>query len=494
MSKKPLDLNEIKAASAETKNEALAPDENVADVINEANTESEVSQEVQRENTLSDIDALDAEIAAEEAKIKNDAIDSKTLDSAKNADEAEVVNETIEKDSEELAKKEQDRVEDETKKILEDLMSEENLELTDDEIYKKQEEKRKEDKEREENEKRLKELKESYVKAVINRDKIDLTSYRISTSPIAVSRILQANMGDAKVGAWGLYFSGNAIAMTAFGGSELSIITTETSQNDLIDQVHTFEIIHKHIVDPNKGELKDWLHKFTYLDLSDLFFCIYKATFKGSNYASFTCSNEKCQNVYLAPLRFDQMIVYKNDEVKKRMENIIKKDPTSPSKNLINKKLIQASKDYCCTINVPSLYKIIFEQRVLSKTFRDNNKDLVDTLLYIDEIFKIDQESKMLIPVDTSADPSNHNLSVKRKVAIYSRILMTLNADEYSYLRYEIGQYVDKYNSKTDRVTYQYPETECDKCHTKKEAQEYEPLMMLFLRSRLGRVLNISES
>lgn len=490
MSKKPLDLNEIKAASAEEKKDTLTPDQDIQNAISEVSNENE--QVVKNESTMADIDALDAEIAAEEAKVKQEEIENKNLNSAKNTDELQVANETIKKDSEELAKKEQERVEDETKKILDDLMSEENLELTDDEIYKKQEEKRKEEKENEENERRLRELKESYKKAVINRDRIDLTSYRISTAPISVSKILQANMGDSKVGAWGLYFSGQPVAMTAFGGSELQIITTETSSNDLIDQVHTFEIIHKHIVDPNKGELKDWLHKFTYLDLSDLFFCIFKSTFKGSNYASVTCSNEKCKNVYLAPLKFDQMIVYKTDDVKKRMEQIIQKDPTT--KNLINKKLLQISKDYCCTINVPSLYKIIFEQRVLSKEFRDNNKDLVDTLLYIDEIFKIDEETKMLAPIDTKPDPSNHNLSVKRKVAIYSRLLMTLDADEYSYLRYEIAQYVEKYNANTDRVTYQYPETECDKCHTKNEKQETEPLMMLFLRSRLGRVLNISES
>jgi len=485
MSNKPLDLKDIKEASAEEKKkDVLAPDENVQNEIS--------AQVVTNERSMADIDALDAEIAAEEAKMKQDKIDNKNLNAAKNIDELKVANDAIKEDSEDLAKKEQERVEDETKKILDDLLSEENLELTDDEIYKKQEEARKAEKEREEANRRFMELKDSYKKTIIDRDKIDLTSYRISTTPIQIGKIFKTNMSESKVGAWGLYFSGSSIAMTSFSGPELQIITTETSNNDLIDQVHTFEIIHNHVVDANKTSLEEWLQKFTYLDLSDLFFCIFKSTFKGSNYASFTCDNEKCNNVYLASMKFDQMIVYKNDDVKKRMEQIIQKDPTT--KNLINKKLLQVSKEYCCTINIPSLYKIIFEQRVLSKDFRDNNSDLVDTLLYVDEIFKIDEDTKMLVPIDTKPDETNHNLSVKRKVAIYSRILNSLDADEYSYLRYEISQYVSKYGADTPRVTYQYPEVECDKCHTKKDAQEMEPLMMLFLRSRLGRVLNISES
>lgn len=476
--KKELNLDTLKTIN-KTENDVLAPSEETEKAVKEHNIEDDFAK-------------LDKEIEEEEALANKKNEEKEQLVSVKSVNELEMGTNVI-KETEQINKDEEiKRAEDEAKKIIDDMLDDSNLELTDSEIYKKEEEKRNQEKERKETIERYKSLQESYRKTIIERDADDLSQYQIALAPTPATKILSAKMGEAKTSAWGLYYSGKSIVMTEFGGPELQIITNETSNNDLIDQVHTFEIIHSHVVDPNKGELSDWLQKFTYLDLDDLFFNIYKATFKGTNYGSFDCKNEKCKNVYMADMKFEDMVNYKNDEIKTRMQNIIKQDPTT--KDLIKKKMINISSDLACTINIPSLYKIIFEQRVLSSEFRENNEDLMNTLLYIDEIFVKDKENKLLSPLDTRPDPTNQNLSIKRKIAVYAKTISRLDVDQYSNLKHEIGKYNEKYTS-GERVTYRYPEVTCPKCGYKNEAQEdVQPLFMLFLRSRLGRVLNISES
>ena len=289
-----------------------------------------------------------------------------------------------------------------------------------------------------------------------------------------------------------MYTSGMAIAMTEIGGPEMEILTQQTSDNDLIDQATTFEIIHKHIVDPNKGTIEEYFKKMTYLDLRDLFFAAYKASYKSSNYASFNCTNERCRKMFMQPIAFKDMVVYPNEKVEERMKNVINQDPTSSS--MIKKKLIHVSPDYAATIDIPSIYKITFEQRMLSAEFRRKNEDLNNTMMYIDELFYKDRENKTLNPIDTKPDPNNISLSVKRRVAIYSKILMRITSDDYAHLKQQINDYIGKYTDEDSRIIYRLPEVKCPHCGTVIPEQRMDPLTMLFIRHQLGRLLSIKRS
>lgn len=441
-------------------------------------------------STADDLDQLDKEIEEEEKAMLQEEQEPKALDSIKSIDEEDVINDVIKEDEKELLRKEQQEAENTAKSIVEEMFNDENLELNEDEIYKKKEQEAKREETRKRNQEIYLNLKESFQDNIIKKDQVDLTGFRISKTPISVSKILTAPMSNARVGAWGLYHSGRAIAMTEIGGGDLEIITQETSSNELVDQLHSFQIIHKHDIDPNKGTLEQWLQKMTYLDLADLNFCVYKASFQGANYLSYQCTNKECNNAWMKEKPMKEMVKYKDDATKERMLKIIQKDPTT--KTNITSKLIQVSPDIVVSITAPSLFKLIFEQRILSPEFRKNNEVLMNILVYIDNIYRLNKDDMMLYPVDTRPDPDNIDLTVKRRVSIYSKILTGLTSDQFWLLQSKIAEY-DRTNS-DEAITYQYPEDECPKCHTIVPAQNYNPVAMLFLRHRLGRVLNFSRS
>ena len=435
----------------------------------------------QRTEEDSIMEDLDREIAEEDAV-------TTTIDVTPE-EEGPIDPEEIEK---EAIKKEQQEADARAKEYVEDMLSDENIELDDDAIYKKKEQERKSKKEQEESRERYLELKESYQAQIINSGLDELKEYRFAKAPVSVSKIFQNNLTQEKVGAWGLYTSGLGVAMTEIGGPEMEILTQQTSDNDLIDQVATFEIIHKHIVDANKGTIEEYFKRMTYLDLRDLFFTAYKASYKSSNYASFNCTNERCKKMFMQPIALKDMVVYPNEKVEERMKKIINQDPTSGS--MIKKKIIHVSPDYAATIDIPSIYKIIFEQRMLSSDFRRKNEDLNNTLMYVDEIFYKDKDSKTLNPIDTKPDPNNIALSVKRRIAIYSKILMRITSDDYAHLKQQINDYITKYTDEDNRIVYQLPEVKCPHCGTTIPAQRMDPLTMLFIRHQLGRLLSIRKS
>ena len=391
-----------------------------------------------------------------------------------------------------IVKEEQKKIDEEAKDYVDDILSDENLELDEDEIYKRKEQEKKDKKEREESRQRFLELKESYTEQVINSELDDLRGYKFAKSTISLGKLFNGDLTTNRVGVWGLYNSGVSVAMTEIGGPEMEILTQQTSDNDLIDQVSTFEIIHKHVVDNNKGTMEEYFKRFTYLDLRDLFFTVYKSSFKGSNYGSFNCTNEKCKKMFMSHMNFKDMVVYPNEEVEARMKAIINKDPNSSS--IIKKKLIHISPEYACTIDIPSIYKIVFEQRMISAEFRRKNEDLNNTLMYIDEIFYKDRENRMLVNIDTRHDPNNMSQSVKRKMAIYSKILMRITSDQYAHLKQQINDYIGKYNDDKVRIKYQLPEVKCPHCGTVIKAQEMDPLTMVFIRHQLGRLLSIKKN
>ena len=194
----------------------------------------------------------------------------------------------------------------------------------------------------------------------------------------------------------------------------------------------------------------------------------------------------------MSHMNFKDMVVYPNEEVEARMKAIINKDPNSSS--IIKKKLIHISPEYACTIDIPSIYKIVFEQRMISAEFRRKNEDLNNTLMYIDEIFYKDRENRMLVNIDTRHDPNNMSQSVKRKMAIYSKILMRITSDQYAHLKQQINDYIGKYNDDKVRIKYQLPEVKCPHCGTVIKAQEMDPLTMVFIRHQLGRLLSIKKN
>ena len=480
MSKQRLNLDDLKSqVNADTR--AIEIEEKEREDLEKSIKEAEAST-IDKEAALKDLEAIDKEI--EDAEVVSEAKEVKAVDSLKEMDE--VTNKMAEEEKIEQDIKEAEKAAEDASM---ELFSEENLDLDPEEIAARKEEEEERKRVQKAREEGYLKLKESYIETVVKKDKVDLSGFTISTKPVSFSKIFDAKTDNKKLSAWPLYFSGFPVVMKEFGGPDLETIAQETSNNDLIDQIGTFRIIYNHVVDENKGTLEEWLQKITYLDLSDLFFNVYKASFKGANYLSFNCTNTKCNNMWMEAHSMKDMVEYPNDAVKERYEKIVKQDPTT--KSVVTKKLIQVD-NYAFSLSIPSIYKIIFEQKLLGDRFREQYSNLMNLLLYVDDIYQIDTEDKMLHSIDTRPDPNNKELSAKRKMVTFSKIMLTLSSDSFNTLEHEIGEYTKKFD--VDKIKYKLPATKCPKCGKEVEERELEPLSMLFLRHRLGRVLNISKS
>lgn len=444
--------------------------------VEDTNSEDKIIEEDEREEVDKSIEEDEANV--EEVKKVTEKL---TPQPSKIEDEMDkVFEEVIEEEAAEAHK----LAEEEAKEKSDELLNDDNLELDDDAIYERKQAEIRAKQREEDTRKRWLELQTSFNKNIIEPNIADIASYKISKKPVSINRIFNQDLSTSKIGSWGLYYSGIPLTMSEVSGPELGLIIPN-NDNETIDQIQMFNIIHKHIVDPNKGALEDFLKKFSFLDFSDILFTMYKATFKDSNFTYFTCPNSKCNKVFMEKMKIEDMIVYPDKETEERMKKIIAKDPTT--KNVVTNGMVAASPEIVVSIKIPSIYKILFEQQYISQSFKDKNRDMNNTILYIDEIYYKDPETKTLSPFDTRPDPNDIQKTAQRRVAIFSRILNRLTLEEYIYLTQRIRDYLEKYPD--NKITYQFPAVKCPDCGTEIPAQPMDPYQMVFYRRQLGRIV-----
>ena len=513
--KKPISLNDIKAsANPQDKSETLVPSPipNLATPIKKTEDGKIVSYVSEQKDVMEGVTSVDIKDVEKSIQEVEDTSEDKII----KEDEREEVDKSIEEDEANVkavqklsdqAKPQSSELDDEMDKVFEevieeeaaeahklaeeeakeksdDLLNDDNLELDDDAIYERKQAEIRAKQREEDTRKRWLELQNSFNKNIIEPNIADIGSYKISKKPVSINRIFSQDLSTSKLGSWGLYYSGIPLTMSEVSGPELGLIIPN-NDNETIDQIQMFNIIHKHIVDPNKGTLEDFLKKFSFLDFSDILFTMYKATFKDSNFTYFTCPNNKCNKVFMEKMNIEDMIVYPDKDTEERMKKIIAKDPTT--KNVVTNGMVAVSPEIVVSIKIPSIYKILFEQQYISQSFKDKNRDMNNTILYIDEIYYKDPETKTLSPFDTRPDPNDIQKTAQRRVAIFSRILNRLTLEEYIYLTQRIRDYLEKYPD--NKITYQFPAVKCPECGTEIPAQPMDPYQMVFYRRQLGRIV-----
>ena len=343
-----------------------------------------------------------------------------------------------------------------------------------------------------ESEKQFEELK-SEVKKKINpiRKAFDLSKFTIAQKSMNAQKVMKlAVQQHQNIADWVLYSEGRPISLSGLSGPEILKLNPENSSRNRLNTFRDmYRIIYDHICDANKPEFETWLKRTHFIDIQHIYFGLYMATFGGSNFITYSCTNDKCNNVFIKDIKFEDMIKYKDDSVKKKVQDILKMDTTSAvESDEYETDLIQISDNYVFAIKTPTIWNVIMETATLSDKFLEKHADLIDLVSYIDKIYLIDAANQRLIPVDTKPDPNDQAKTSARRIRAFYDVISTLNSEDFYNLRAKIAEY----DKASDELSYQIPACTCPKCATEIAANEsILPENMLFTRHQLAAIGNM---
>lgn len=319
---------------------------------------------------------------------------------------------------------------------------------------------------------------------------IDLSKFTIAKKSINASKLLKLAVKDHQcVADWVSYAAERPISLTGLSGSEILKLNPDNSTRNRLNTFRDmYRVIYDHIYDGNKPEFETWLKQTKFVDLPHIQFGLYMATFQGSNFVTYSCPNNKCNKVFIKDVDFKDMIVYASDEVKQKVQDMLKMDTTSKSNDSYDTDLIPISDNYVFALKTPSIYNVIIETASLSDQFIEKYADLIDVVSYIDGIYLIDYDTNSLIPVDTKPDPNDQAKTSARRIKVFHDIISKLSSEDYYRLRAEINNYDKSAND----ITYQIPACTCPDCATEIPANtNMSPDNMLFTRHQLAAIGNM---
>ena len=333
-------------------------------------------------------------------------------------------------------------------------------------------------------EEEIRQLSQQYKSQVLEELKLersnDLDGFSISNKPIKLKSALQVERSSYTV-TWGLQYTGKPIEMTPISGEELLQLNPQNTDMTSINGLRTiFNIMYRHTVG-KKPDIDTWLKQISVYDLDCMIFAMYMANFKDTNYLSYQCPNNKCNNLFINKKDVKDMVVYPNDEVKQRFEDILHSRPVKSK--LFRTKPIQVSRDYAFSFCTESIYGDMIERAALTDEFASKYANVVQIMANIDTIYKIDNVTKQLYPIDLGVVEDSLSKTVMRKVKAIYEIMKNLSSDEHATLMGEVYKITRVFTD--DKITYQIPSTECGKCHTTIEATPQGALQLLFTRAFL---------
>ena len=317
----------------------------------------------------------------------------------------------------------------------------------------------------------------------------DISSFSISKRPAANVISTPRDKGN-KVADWVLMSSNKPIYMRRFSGTELERLGNGGKGRSRLNRtLDTWQLIYDHIVDPHKPDtLENWAKATSFLDIDHIYMAIYRANFEGSNFIPYNCTNRKCKEKVFLSDNFDIMDMCKfADKKDKARFNSILGSETSPASELYSTEVVPVSDDYAFVFREPSIYNIIFESAVLDEEFVEKFGELISICTYIDNIYYINKQTMELQPVVSNTYANNMKKTVKSKIIKFSKIINTLDSDQYN----AVYAYMNKINEAGEALTYQLPEVNCPACKTVIPAKPQEAQALVFTRHQLAALATL---
>lgn len=347
----------------------------------------------------------------------------------------------------------------------------------------------------EEEKAKQKEIRENFQKQVfealgspVKIDRGRIKTFKVASKPISINSVLKTNTNVATA-TWALPNSGRLITLSSLSGEEIENLNRDTDDDEentnLLNRL-IFNTIYNHLIDASKpATMEEWVKTINWFDINDLYFALYLATFKNSNFVTYSCTNDKCQNVFLEEKKYKDMISYTDDKAKELYSTLLKSG-IDATPTTIKEDIIPISDKYAIGFRAPSIYDMVFGVSSLDEGFRNKYASIIGNISYMANVYYIspDDDGGTLYPISFNARNNDTSRTMKNKIVAYYNILKNFSSDEYSIVTRTIADIDSQYGFKS---TYHYPDTVCPKCHTaiKRADQSVPPLAMVFIRHRL---------
>ncbi len=335
-----------------------------------------------------------------------------------------------------------------------------------------------------------------FRKEVYDKLKIDaqsstkkISGFKISSKPVSINKVLKSVSSSINTATWPLPNSGRLVTFSALSGEEIENLNPDSHEDMSGDMSNRliFSTIFSHLIDANKPKtMEEWLKTINWFDINDIYFAIYLATFRNSNFITYTCSKDKCNNIFLKEVKYQEMIKYVDKESEELYNKLLKSgvDVTPES---ISEDVIPINDKYAIGFRAPSVFDIIFGASSLDKSFRTKYATTIGNISYMSNIYFINNDT--LFPIDCKPVKDNPSKTMRNKIVAYYNILKTLSSDKYSMVTRSINEINVK---NKNMATFHYPDSVCTKCGTeiKRSEEDINPLVMLFIRHQLVQFAN----
>lgn len=333
-------------------------------------------------------------------------------------------------------------------------------------------------------------------KVVGTARKFDVGAMKVSKKAVSFQSALtkiKKNSNDVgkATATWSLMSIKRPYICSALTGPELTTIyDIDNTNSNFIANVQQLKILYAHDENPYKPKsFEAWAKTIPYSDLDEVFMAEYVATFGRGNYIPYACEAKTCHYMELKDQKdiMEKMVRFKNDDIKKRFEEARSLPITPEMSNMYETVVVPINDTIAIGFRNPSIYTVMYEVGSLNREFLEKYMQAVNTIMYIDTIYLID-DSGELYPIEYKIYPNEVTKTFKSKIATYAKILAPLK-DEYNV----IIAYINSMRSKESGIEYLIPEDKCSQCGAVIKEQITSAKQLVFTRPHLVNIATISQ-
>ena len=310
----------------------------------------------------------------------------------------------------------------------------------------------------------------------------DLSAMTIAAKPISVNNAI-TNIGGniTRTFKWPLLHSNRPIVMKGYSATELNELSNLSSDKNG-NPVDVFRNMWDHLAAGKGQDFRTWTKCTSYYDVNHIWFAIYGACFKDTNYVPYSCGS--CNELMVSTdIPVEKMVKFDSEKVKEKFNQIMSM-PIEPNMgNIKAKARVQISDTLVADFSEPSIYDAVIMPNNLDAEFRQKYNDVIGLMGYLDDLYIIRDfgNGPQLSPIAIKEFHDNEIKQVKAKIIQYAKIIRSLPSDQHNIILATITSM-----NEAEDMSYQLPAVTCEHCGKEIPSDINSAYDLVFLRHRLA--------